>query len=271
VVFKIERIERAIGRSIMQHTSDKVIARVIQQDCWQGFRLRKLAIRSDGHHPVPAMLLLPDGEGAPYPCVIAVHGFTDKKEAWIELDGYTKGGNVSLGLLRNGYAVLALDMYHHGENRDDRLSVTDDELINEHWEMFFAETLRGIHDAIAYVDLNEDLDAERIGFLSYSLGGMFGFKIANSTPRIKAVATCVAPVFKEDDDEYAPYNNVDHLSGTPFLMVAAEKDEEVDLAEAQWLFSRLPGENKRFVSFDSGHSLPPDYVDVVVNWFASCL
>jgi len=255
----------------MQHADDNVTARITQRDSWQGFQLRKLAIHSDGHNPVPAMLLLPDRAGAPHPCVIAVHGFTDKKEAWIELDGYTKGGNVSLGLLRNGYAVLALDMFHHGENRDSELSATDDELINEHWEMFFAETLRGIRHAINYVDLNEDLDAERIGFLSYSLGGVFGFKIANSTPRIKAVATCVAPVLKEDDDEYAPYNNVDHLSGTPFLMVAARQDEEIDFAEAQWLFSQLPGENKQFASFDSGHSLPLDYVDVVVNWFASCL
>lgn len=255
----------------MQHTGDNVTARVTQRASWQGFQLRKLAIHSGDRHPVPAMLLLPDGEGAPHPCVIAVHGFTDKKEAWIELDGYTKGGNVSLGLLRNGYAVLALDMYHHGENRDSDLNATDDELINEHWEVFFAETLQGIHQAINYVDVNEYLDAEKIGFLSYSLGGVFGFRIANSTPRIRAVATCVAPVFKEDDDEYAPYNNVEHLSGTPFLMVAAEKDEEIDFAEAQWLFSRLPGENKRFACFDSGHSLPPDYVDVVVNWLTSYL
>ena len=165
----------------MQHTGDNVTARVTQRDSWQGFQLQKLAMRGGDRHPVPAMLLLPAGSEAPHPCVIAVHGFTDKKEAWIEINGYTKGGNVSLGLLRNGYAVLALDMYHHGEN------------------------------------------------------------------------------------------NVEHLSGTPFLMVAAEKDEEVDFAEAQWLFSRLPGENKRFISFDSGHSLPLDYVDVVVKWFASCL
>ena len=255
----------------MQHTGDKVTARVTQQGGWQGFQLRKLAIHGDGHHPVPAMLLLPDGEEAPHPCVIAVHGFTDKKEAWIELDGYTKGGNVSLGLLRNGCAVVALDMAHHGENRDDKLSATDDELINEHWEVFFAETMRGIYTVLDYIEWNQDLDAERIGFLSYSLGGVFGFKIANSTPRIKAVATCVAPVLKEDDDEYAPYNNVDHLSDTPFLMVAATQDEHVDFAGAEWLFSRLPGENKRFVSFDSGHSLPLDYVDVVVNWFTSYL
>jgi len=73
----------------MQH--DKVTTRVIQQGDWEGFQLQKLAIHGDGHHPVPAMLLLPDGEGAPHPCVIAVHGFTDKKEAWIKLDGYTKG------------------------------------------------------------------------------------------------------------------------------------------------------------------------------------
>jgi len=256
---------------MMKH--GQVMLEMLGQSRWQGFELQRLILRRDDGSEVPVLLFLPQGKETPYPCVIAVHGFTSSKEEWVELDGYTKGGNVVCDLLKGGYAVMALDMYQHGENRDGELDVTYDELMNEHWEVFFEETMKDICSAIDYVDLSDALDCERVGMLTYSVSGVFAFKLANSTEKIKVVTTCVSPVFKEDDDEYAPYNNLENVAAVPFLMISASHDEEIDFSEAQWLFSQFPEEmeHKRFVSYESGHSLPVEYVSAVVDWFRAYL
>ena len=253
----------------MKMKHGKATTKIVQQSLWQGFELHKLILHRDDGSEISILLLLPEYQVGPCPCIIAVHGFTSSKDEWIEMDNYTKGGNAVLSLLQNGYAVIALDMYQHGENKDDGLNLTYDELMNEHWEVFFEETMKDIHSAIDYVAWSGKLDPERIGVLTYSVGGVFAFKVANSTAKIKTVAMCVPPVFKEDDDEYAPYNNLDNLSDVPLLMISASRDEEVNFSEAQWLFSQFPDEmeHKRFVSYESGHSLPLEYVSVVVDWF----
>jgi hypothetical protein len=54
-------------------------------------------------------------------------------------------------------------------------------------------------------------------------------------------------------------------------MVAATHDEAIPFADARWLYSLLPAEQKRFALYDSGHSLPAAYVDTVVDWFRTWL
>ena len=87
----------------------------------------------------------------------------------------------------------------------------------------------------------------------------------------KTLVMCVPPVWKEDDDEYAPYNNLDHLPDQPMLMISAQQDEDIPLADAKWLFAQLPMADKRFITYPSGHSLPMDYVPEAIEWFTQRL
>jgi dienelactone hydrolase len=238
---------------------------------WEGFPLYQGAVRREGRE-TPAVLLLPgEGPGA-HPCVVAIHGFEDRKETWLDLEGYTKGGRVSRGLLRAGIALMAVDMYGHGAQREEGgYSGPFPALLEEQWETFYARTRAGIEDALAYVEARADLDPRRIGLLSYSLGGVFAFALAGERSDIAVVAACVPPAFREDDDEYAPHNHVAGLSEVPVLIVGATQDEELDLADVQWLYEQLPGERKRFVMYESGHSLPAAYAEEVVAWFSAYL
>jgi dienelactone hydrolase len=238
---------------------------VREQREWEGFPLHLGAVRR-GERSTPAIVLLPEQGRGPHPCVVAVHGFEDRKETWLDVEGYTKGGRVSLGLLQAGTAVVAVDMYGHGEQREHGFSGPFPVLLNERWKTFFAETVAGIEDALAYASARADLDARRIGLLSYSLGGVLAFYVADMAGGIAAVAACVPPAFREDDDEYAPYNHVEGLRELPVLVVGATQDQELDFQDVRWLYEQLPGEQKEFVTYDSGHSLPAAYAEEVVAW-----
>jgi dienelactone hydrolase len=245
--------------------------RVQERREWEGSALYHGAVRREGRE-TPVLLLLPGQGGRAHPCVVAIHGFEDRKETWLDLEGYTKGGQVSRGLLRAGIAVLAVDMYGHGEQREQGgYSGPFPALLNERWETFYSRTQAGIEDVLAYVKARADLDAGRIGLVSYSLGGVFAFALADEPSDIAVVAACVPPAFREDDDEYAPYNHVDGLANVPFLIVGATQDEELDFADVQWLYQQLPGKDKRFLTYESGHSLPAAYAEEVVAWFGKYL
>ena len=233
---------------------------------WEGFTLYGGAVRR-GERRTPALLLMPGQEAGPYPCVIAIHGFEDRKETWLDLEGYTKGGLVSSGLLQAGVAVMAIDLYGHGEQREAGFSGPFPVLINEEWETFFAQTQAAIEDALAYASSRVDLDARRIGLLSYSLGGVFAFAVADELEDIAALAACVPPAFRGDEEAWAPHQHVAGLAERPCLVVAAIQDEELDFDDVRWLYEQLPGEHKRFATYDSGHSLPAAYADEVVRWF----
>jgi dienelactone hydrolase len=233
---------------------------------WEGFTRYHGAMRR-GNRSTPALLLVPVREEGACPCVVAIHGFEERKETWLDVEGYTKGGRVSQGLLHAGVGVLAVDMYGHGEQREEGFSGPYPALINEQWETFFAQGQGGIEDALAYVSARVDLDATRTGLLSYSLGGVFAFYVADVHGGMAALAACAPPAFWEDDDQYAPYNHVEGLAEVPVLVVGAARDEELDFEDVRWLYEQLPGEDKRFVTYDSGHSLPAAHADQVVTWF----
>ena len=78
---------------------------------------------------------------------------------------------------------------------------------------------------------------------------------------------CVPPVCREDDDQYAPYNNLGNLAHQSMLYIAAGQDEEIPFHDPQWLYVQLPMTDKYFLSYPSNHSLPLDYVPEAVEWF----
>lgn len=238
---------------------------VLSQTQWQSHRLLKLAAFNESREAIPFLTLLPAQASEPFPCLIALHGYTSSKEEWFEMDAYTKGGNLVKLLADNGVAIIAPDLYGHGENQTSP-SLDYDTLANQAWEEFFHGSRTLITTILNDYVKSETFDQKRIGFLSYSMGGLFGFWLANRGVNFKAMVMCAPPVDRTEADEYAPYNNLHHLQSVPLLHLVGEQDEYTSLEDSQWLFQQLPMADKRFVSFASGHSLPLDYVPIAAEW-----
>lgn len=240
--------------------------KIIEQKEWCTHQLIKWSIDNQTDHPQIFLTIMPSGKKKIYPWILALHGYTSNKEEWLELDGYTKGGNTVKALVDHGYAVVAVDMAAHGDNIHTEKPIDYDSLMNAGWEEFFDRTVENLETVMSVILKSGRFDEERYGYLSYSLGGLFGFWLANRNIPFKTLVMCVPPVWKEDPDQYVPYNNLNNLGQQSILFVVAEQDENIPFADSEWLYAQLPMTDKKFVSYLSGHSLPIDYVTAAVEW-----
>ncbi len=110
-------------------------------------------------------LHLPASEGGPWPAVCLVPDTGSEVEALEAL---------AAGLGRKKVSALALDM-------DSA----------ETWQ--YPDVLASIPQALAYLERNEEVDAERLGLLGVGLGGDLVIRAAASDPQIRAVVA-IAPL-----------------------------------------------------------------------------
>ncbi|MEH6629164.1 MAG: hypothetical protein V7739_22260 [Motiliproteus sp.] len=73
-----------------------------------GIEFERIVFDSFHDGSVPGLLSVPTTGKKPYPVVLLLHGLTSSKSAWLE-NGFSYGSLLTADLLKNGYAVLALD------------------------------------------------------------------------------------------------------------------------------------------------------------------
>jgi pimeloyl-ACP methyl ester carboxylesterase len=237
---------------------------------WFGHRLEKVFILGVEGNRIPCNCIWPKDLSSPVPWMLTTHGAVSSKYEWTEIDGFTKGGNITRELVASGIAVVAMDLRYHGENDTQRspgLNVFE----GNNWERFFKESIEDIYTVIAHFAADPALDPSRMGYAGYSMAGIFGFWLANQGAPFKAMALCVPSVDRGRSSIYSTFNNLQNVSGVPVLQISAENDEYVPFEEAKWLFDQIPVGDKKFLSYPSGHSLPSGYVPEYVHWMLSKL
>lgn len=219
---------------------------------------------------VPGLIAVPTQGDGPFPIVLLLHGVTGNKSQWLG-NTYTHGGEVAFGLLKQGYAVMALDAQYHGDRAVYNNYLDVGEMVFKNgWGVRYANLLtQSVVDyrrAIDYLETREDIDTSRIGVLGYSMGGHMSFILGAVEPRIQATVTCVAPYM--EGMPMAPLAFARDMGNDPLLMLMAKKDEYYTIEQAQAVFDEVPGDNKTLTLFDSGHSLPAEYTQQAVEWLS---
>src|SRR5437867_1000090 len=113
----------------------------------------------DGVERVPAILVIPNAQ-APVPAALLLHGFGSRKELMADTMGEA--------LVRNGVAALAIDLPLHGERSgspQDLRSANPMAVIGT-WRTAVREVRLGLD----YLASHEQIDAQRLGIVGYSLG-----------------------------------------------------------------------------------------------------
>lgn len=241
---------------------------MIETRTWFGHELESIVVEGAAGQRVPCHILRPHGSGAPVPFVLATHGATSSKHEWTEIDGYTKGGNLSRELLAAGVAVVAMDWHYHGDNDTAELNGRN-VFEPRHFGDFFERSVKDAQAVLEWARQNPALDAERMGFAGYSMAGLFGFWLTGHGADFKTMLLCVPGSGRKANESYSPCNNLDHLGTVSILQISAAYDEYIEPEESNWLFSRIPVANKKFLSYPSGHSLPVDYVPEAARWIAT--
>ncbi len=223
---------------------------------------------------VTAYLGIPKTGLPPYPCVLVLHGITGDKDGWWEDDNYESGGNLTNTLLKAGFAVLSPDAPYHGERTfENRFESPWVMVQQKHMNRFRNLVVQAVIEcrrAIDYLETRPEIEAGRIGVVGYSLGGIETFALTALDSRVKSSVACVTPSAFLDQlgagPGIKPSSFATALNDRPFLMLMGRNDEYCDSSSAQRLYDVIPGSRKKLVFYESGHSLPVDYVEDAVKW-----
>lgn len=242
---------------------------------------QKIVFRGAQGFLVPGYIEIP--RHAPKPCalVLLIHGWSGDKENWWEDGNYINGGEVRKGLLKDGFAVLALDAPAHGErsNEIDYLHVNayKDPAAPEKVNYFnFTEiavqTVKDYRRALDYLSTRGDIDMRRIGTVGYSMGGMDSIYLLATEPRIKTAVACVPPMRSLDYGPTAPVDYTWGIKGKSILMLMGEKDGFYTVPEMDATYAAyIESPNSKLKWYNQDHKLTRVYVKDALYWMKTHL
>jgi dienelactone hydrolase len=111
------------------------------------------------------------------------------------------------------------------------------------------------------------LDASRIHVAGYSMGALMAMLLAGTDPRVKAVAVMVPPNLDDKVAAVSPRRAAPGLAGRTVWLLSADEDDYSTQAENADLFEAIAAREKRHLRFSSGHALPAEYVEQLLDWF----
>ncbi len=247
-----------------------------------------LSFMNNHDERVPGILWTPSEGKAPYPCVFYLHGLGGNKG---------QGSLFSSDLLKEGYAVMALDAAYHGERAPGKQPMYGTTFYR--LRDGYIQTVVDYRRAIDYLETRGDIDSKRVTLIGVSMGAIMGSVLGGVDRRIKCPVLLVGgadrglmsrisqiEVWKKiraenpnlDFDEVSrimapadPLNFVDKISPRPVLMINGTKDEIVPVP-ANKLLHTAAKEPKKIVWLEAGHSLPrAQMMPLVLDWLRTRL
>ena len=218
-------------------------------------KLERFELSSRNEQRVPGLLLSdPNAEG-PRPLVLVGHpGTLDKAADYVLWPAQQ--------WVARGAICATIDQAGHGERA--QRPVTMDDFRN--WPMRrLDQSLQTAVDwmrALDWLSTLPEIDAERVGFVGFSMGGMRGAPFVGLDQRVRAAAFCISgattlggsdsPTAQlaarlTDPGVYAPMTE-----GRPILVVAGERDDLVTPEATQRFYDLLP-EPREIVWLPCGH------------------
>ncbi|MCG2460428.1 acetylxylan esterase [Flavobacteriaceae bacterium F89] len=243
------------------------------------FKLFEVSYTSVHDQSVTALLSIPKNQPEPIPIVILMHGLGDRKTV-----DYVEYGNRLL--LKNGFAVLRLDISDHGDRKKE---FYDFDLTgpDKYWTRnIVSQTVFDLRRAVDFIETRPELDSKRIGYYGISLGGIIGTVFCGVEQRVKVPVIALAGgqlnlLYKQDAlsgeaknflSIIEPLNFVTDISPRPLLMLNAKNDEIVPPTMSKLLYKKA-GEPKEIIWYDAKHRDAP--LDIIygdgLSWFKKYL
>ena len=142
---------------------------------------------ADANDRVPGILMEPANSQGRLPVVIALHG-----------TGGSKANMISLcrKLANAGFIAVAIDGRYHGERKSGKGETDYDDAIVRAYRgdgahPFFYDTVWDVMRLVDYLDTRDDVDANRIGLIGISKGGIETYLAAAADTRIAVAVPCI--------------------------------------------------------------------------------
>jgi predicted esterase len=216
----------------------------------------------------PTLLYVPPGEHDVRPLILFGHGaHLSKDDPIMQMiaKGFCRGANA---------AVALMDAPGHGERRASGL--TD--------EQFNADVGRRMSDPKNHAQLTADWQAveaaaraadPRItgptGYVGFSMGAMFGLSIVGDLPSVVAAVFALGGLMYDEARNELVRAGVARLGGREVLMLNMTRDEHFPLDAAIEILESIPGPKRMGVWTGTHADIPPEAVQLAVDFFRRTL
>ncbi|WP_339207611.1 alpha/beta hydrolase family protein [Paenibacillus sp. FSL K6-3182] len=233
------------------------IPKVLERVQCDGYVRERVELSATPELTFAAYVLIPIDVQGPQPSVLALHGhgYGSRQIVGLRQDGSQDDENpgshqhFAVQLVKRGMVVIAPDVIGFGERRLHADLALNPDTPSSCYRlstqlMMLGKTLTGLRvsealKAFHYLSTRKEVDADRIGLMGFSGGGLIGFVTAVLEARINAtVLTGFASTVK--DSIFAVHHCIDNY--TPSLLVHAELPELIGLIAPRPLFLES-GEN----------------------------
>ena len=208
---------------------------------------------------VPGRLLLPALATQTVPLILLQHGTRGSKEA-VYLD-------VAAPWVKAGAAVASIDFPLHGERTSAKLSerffgtldsgsVEADEgareIANLLWVDFTKQAVTDLRRSLDALTGHEEIDADRVGFGGFSLGGIIGALFCSVEPRVRG-ATLALAGGGLGPPEIDPCAAIGDMAPRPLLFLNTLEDQRIPRTATDALYAAA-GDPKQIEWFPGGHT-----------------
>lgn len=290
-----QKIKNLLGNFPEKSELETQITGTIQRE---GYHIEKIVYQSFKNHHVTANLYVPSGSGK-FPALLFFCGHEDTSKA---TESYQK---TAILLAKNGFVVLVIDPISQSERVQltdqqgkalTRGATTEHTLLNQSSSLFGAsvavyelfDNFRGLD----YLVSRPEVDANRIGCMGNSGGGMQSIYFAAFDERIKVIVPCSYLASREhtfettgaaDGCAQIPNEGAMELEMADYLIAAAPKPVLVlagrydfidyngtlqSFADLEKVYKSLGSSNKlSLFTVDDGHGISKPKRERAVQWF----
>lgn len=228
--------------------------------------------------------------------VILLHGLGGNKKYWLYPSmpylEYTKNLTaIKDSLLDIGFSLVIIDAKYHGE-RTYELNFRDPSYLPpqrsrniDDANIFYDMTVSTVKEVRVIMDYLEEVHKDpdmKFNLVGYSMGGGIALLLNAIDDRVNAVVACVPPLGRP----YTELNGLDWpeemeakmkvisplYSATdqksPVVMLMGKTDFFIPEKEARAFYNEILVADKELKFYDSGHELPEDYIEDVINWIS---
>jgi pimeloyl-ACP methyl ester carboxylesterase len=225
---------------------------------------------------------------------ILIHGLGGNKNYWVYPSmpylQYTKNLTaIKDSLLDLGFSLVIIDAKYHGE-RTYELSFRNPSYLPpqrsqniDDANIFYDMTVSTVKEVRLIMDYLEEVYKNakiKFNLVGYSMGGAFSLILNGIEDRINCVVACVPPLSR-------PFSEVEELNWSnevaekmkaisplyaakdqksPVALLMGKTDFFIPEQEARTYYDEILIDDKKIKFYDSGHELPDQYIEDVINW-----
>jgi len=240
----------------------------------------KLVINNTKYNEIPLNEWYLEGED--YKGLIFIqHGHNSTKEEGADF--------LALPLARQGYFVVAIDAYKHGERIEEPyLTGSDTEIM----QGSFGVVIQTAED-IKYLHENHYHNFESFDVIGTSMGAMIAYLLSTKTDKVNRLCSIIGNpdfldqamygisssgldselFFNEEVKDYfrgfSPFHNVEKMVYEQLFMLVGEKDKVVPITKTIEFYNKFYNDKMTLSTYDVGHEVSKEMKQDVIKFITT--